>query len=126
MGACLIRLIFLLTSYRWLDLRSPLPVLPPRGRVAPQAQPAAMGARRDKLPTLMALPSTPPGPHPCVHLNTFAPNNMRGQCSGTCQNAQQRGRVCYWTQTTAQSCQFFEARHRPERVAASVIATARR
>lgn len=61
------------------------------------------------------LPVVPPGPHPCVHLSSTTPANMRGQCQGTCDCAQQRGRACFWPPTSARSCQYFEAKRGADR-----------
>lgn len=62
----------------------------------------------------MALPTVPPGPHPCMHLSDRIPGHLRGQCQGTCSHRDQEGRICYWTPTTASNCPLFElkAAHR--------------
>jgi len=52
--------------------------------------------------------SVPPGPHPCVHLSGVVPHHLKGQCQGTCNQQQQRGKPCFWAPTTARSCQMFE------------------
>ena len=63
----------------------------------------------------LRLPTVPPGPHGCVHLSAVVPSNMRGQCQGTCNNSSQRGRVCFWTPTTARNCPLYEARNQADR-----------
>jgi uncharacterized protein (DUF1778 family) len=61
------------------------------------------------------LPQVPPGVHPCVHLSLSVPANMRGQCQGTCTSQSQRGKVCFWTPTTARSCPVFEGKETKNR-----------
>jgi hypothetical protein len=57
------------------------------------------------------LPVVPPGPHPCAHLmHQMVPENMKGQCQGTCNQSSQRGRICYWPPTSARNCPVFESK----------------
>jgi hypothetical protein len=70
--------------------------------------------------TRMALTPTasnvPPGPHSCVHLLPQTPTHLRGQCQGTCNQIQQRGRPCYYAPTIARGCQVFEPKLQGDRV----------
>ena len=54
------------------------------------------------------LPSVPPGPHPCVHLNVTPPAHLLGLCQGTCEHREQRGRPCNFAPTIASHCDYFE------------------
>jgi hypothetical protein len=106
--------------------------LPPPRQVHPQPATAPAGARQPQKGVIteanrthplqrvtsvqpLRLPTVPPGPHGCVHLSPVVPSNMRGQCQGTCNNSSQRGRVCFWTPTTARNCPLFEARNQADR-----------
>lgn len=60
-----------------------------------------------------ALPTVPPGPHPCIHLSPDVPSHMRGLCQGLCEHRSQRGRLCYYPPTSAMGCDLFESKVRP-------------
>lgn len=67
--------------------------------------------------TVRVLPiargNVPPGPHPCQHLSLTVPGHLQGQCQGQCEHREQRGRICYWTPTSARECPKFEAKMNP-------------
>jgi hypothetical protein len=91
------------------NLMSLPPIRQPQIGVAAEADRTHPLQRVTKT-TRTQLPTVPPGPHPCAHLTSKIPSNMRGQCQGSCNHTQQPGRVCYWTPTTARSCPLFEAK----------------
>ena len=90
------------------------PTRKPQKGVVTEAERTHPLQRVTKL-THTQLPVVPPGPHPCVHLSGQVPPNLKGQCQGTCTQSSQRGRVCYWTPTTARNCPVFESKVHAQR-----------
>lgn len=74
---------------------------------AERTHPKQRVARQVPLP----VRQVPSGPHPCQHLGP-APKDLAQECQGLCEHRLQRGRLCYWTPTTASQCQYFELANR--------------
>jgi hypothetical protein len=91
------------------------PARKPQEGVVSEAERSHPAQRVNRTALTQVLPVVPPGPHPCVHLMSGPPRHMEGQCQGTCHQVQQRGKPCYWTPTTAQSCQQYEPRTEADR-----------
>jgi hypothetical protein len=57
--------------------------------------------------------------HPCDYLSGVTPPRFRpGEAEGICwhRDKNQRGRVCFWSPSSAANCPWFTARVRPTRV----------
>lgn len=91
------------------------PARKPQKGVVTEADRIHPAQRVNRTALTQVKAAVPPGPHPCVHLQGTAPLHMEGQCQGTCTQVQQRGKPCYWTPTTASSCQQFEPKTEADR-----------
>ena len=92
------------------------PARVPQAGVPTEAERTHPAQRVIRTALTQVAANVPPGPHSCVHLLLQTPLHLQGQCQGTCDQVQQRGRPCYYAPTIARTCQSFEPKNQADRV----------